>query len=293
MDATICDTEGSLAHFMNAIPAGSADLIVTGGGPGKIANVINGTPVLQAFGQGSSFARIDLVWSTKDKMLVTNKLRIHQPIRVCHRFFKKTDDCYTEDESIDHRELVPARFLGEQIFPDTKTAAWLEFWRKQVASQIEPLIESPSKATLNEKLTQALMSATEAQVVVTDEAGLLLNLPLGTSTWRDVFKSKAAHQRLITVKISANQMRLLKDHFSELTWHDRLKEKPFSDLTEITLLTLEKIWQDKIHPYTKEQSISTQGFLSPLIVADSLISWQQDTVGVQASGRSPALPRNQ
>ncbi len=293
MDPTICDTGGSLAQFLNAIPAGSADLVVTGGGPGKIANVINGTPVLQAFGQGSSFARIDLVWSTKDKMLVTNKLRIHQPIRLCHRFFKKSDDCYTEDETIDHRELLPARYLGEDIFPDAKTAAWLEFWREQVASDLEPLIEIPATSTLNENLTQAMMTATETQAVVNDETSSLLNLPLGVSTWRDVLKSKAAHQRLVTVKMTIEQLRILKDHFSELRWHDRLNEEQFSHLEEITLVVPEKIWQKKLHPYAKEQSISTQGFLSPLIVADSLISWEQDSVGVQASGRSPALPHNQ
>ncbi len=293
MDPTICDTEGSLAQFLNAIPAGSADLVVTGGSTSKIANVVNGTPVLQAFGQGSSFARIDLVWSTRDKMLVTNKLRIHQPIRLCHRFFKKTDDCYTEDESIDHRELAPARFLGEDIFPDAKTAAWLEFWREQVESHLEPLIENPSTTTLNEKLSEALMSATEAQVAVTDDSRSILKLPLGISTWRDLLKDKAAHQRLVTVKMSVEQLRLLKDHFSELNWHDRLSEEQFSHLEEITLVTPEKIWQKKLHPYAKEQSIATQGSLSPLIVADTLISWQHDTVGVQASGRSPALPHNQ
>lgn len=293
MDPTICDTEGSLSQFLNAIPAGSADLVVTGGGPGKIANVINGTPVLQAFGQGSSFARIDLVWSTRDKMLVTNKLRVHQPIRLCHRFFKKTDDCYTEDESIDHRELAPARFLGEDIFPDPKTAAWLEFWREQVVSQLEPLIENPTASHLNKKIYEALMAATAAQVVVTDEAQQILKLPLGTNTWRDLLKSKAAQERLVTVKLNSEQLRLLRDHFSELRWHDRFSQADSTALDEFTLVVPEKIWQKKLQPYAKEQSIPSQGVLSNLIVADSLISWQQDSVGLRASGRSPALPRNQ
>ncbi len=130
-DAGACDLSTGIGPFLAALPPGIADVVVTGGGEGKAANFVNGMVVLQTPGGPAAFSRVDLVYDSKKDELVPEQTDIHQPVRLCHRFFKATEDCYTSDPSVDHRELVPARYLGEDVLPVPAATTWMESWRER------------------------------------------------------------------------------------------------------------------------------------------------------------------
>jgi hypothetical protein len=132
-----------MGSFLQAVPPGLVDVIVSGGKT-KVANWINGIPVLQAFPGGTSFSRADLI--VENKRVLTEKTVVHQPVRLCHRFFKATEDCYTEDQSVDHRELVPARYWGEAIFPDERITRWLQPRRSGMNDEVT-YVEAASDRT--------------------------------------------------------------------------------------------------------------------------------------------------
>ena len=94
-------------------------LIATGGRPwmpAEVPGIDAIEPDLTLPGHSEIFVLGDMA-AAKDESgkLLPEKTVIHQPVMVCREFFKETNDCYTEDPTIDHKERVPARFLGVQV----------------------------------------------------------------------------------------------------------------------------------------------------------------------------------
>jgi hypothetical protein len=114
----ICDKKSPLGEFIDRLPPHLVDVIIGGRTHQKMANIVNGIILLSGYPDGHSFSYVELVVDTKLKRLILEKTAIHQPVRFCHDFFKETNDCYTEDISVDHRLKIPARFLGQEITPD-------------------------------------------------------------------------------------------------------------------------------------------------------------------------------
>lgn len=111
----VCDLSGDIGTFLRRLPYGLVDVIVLGRNGQKVANVINGVNVLSGFSHGKSFNSIELVVDTTTKRINPLKTQIHQPTLLCHEFFEKTKDCYTEDPTIDHTKRSEAIFYGELI----------------------------------------------------------------------------------------------------------------------------------------------------------------------------------
>lgn len=285
-DPKICDLESSVARFLSELPPGTLDVLVTGGARHKVANVIHGIPVIQAPADGLAFARVDLVWDTKKKALNTEKTRIHQPVRVCHRFFKQTQDCYTEDASVDHRELVPARYLDQPIFPEPGTALWLTEWRQLVALHSEPLLDHEAVTVMDRSVVETLLKLTKAQVAVVAGTEWPLVLPKGSATWRDLLKQGGARENIHLVQIRGDELEALREKpLQNASW---ASERDLDELVledQVTVAMNDSLWQSF--------SAAQTSTLAPFTVADVLVNWEADAVRVKLSGRRPALPRTQ
>ena len=110
-----CDLYNSnLLKTLTLVPKNSIDAIITSGSKSKVANFINGFPVLQNPGEGRYLSWMELYFDTNHSTIVKNKTIIHQPILLCHSFFKSTEDCYT-NEKFDEEDLIPAMFLGTKV----------------------------------------------------------------------------------------------------------------------------------------------------------------------------------
>lgn len=114
----LCESAGLIADFTQRLPQGIVDVLITGRTLHKTANKINGTVVISSFGNGSSFSLVELVYDKQKKQIEWSDSKIHQPVLLCHEFFKETSDCYFEDQSIDHTPRVPATFWGKPILKD-------------------------------------------------------------------------------------------------------------------------------------------------------------------------------
>ena len=107
-----CNLKGPLGTYLQRLPAQLVDVVIAGRNNQKVANVINGIVVLSGFDSGKSFSYTELSLDEKTGKILPDKTVIHQPVMVCREFFKETNDCYTEDPSVNHKERVPAKFLG-------------------------------------------------------------------------------------------------------------------------------------------------------------------------------------
>ncbi len=287
-DPKICDNDGALSKFVSELPLGSVDAVITGGGPGKVANFINGIPIMQAFGQGTSFARVDLVWDLEKKAVNAEKTLVHQPVRLCHRFFKESEDCFTEDNSIDHRELIPARYLEKNIFPDPATADWLRFWRGVMVSEVRPLMQHDAPTDLKQEVAEAVLNSSEVDVAVVGGKNWQLTLPHGITTWRDLYSQPAARQSIRLVTITGAELVMLKEKLTQVWWANKLSWETLVTKESVTLAVSGQLWQNqvsKLATWTHSRA--------PVVIADTIVSWERDVVNVRASGRSPALPHTQ
>jgi hypothetical protein len=111
----ICNLSGALGTYLQRLPAQLVDVVIGGRTHKKVANLINGVVVLSGFDSGKSFSYVELALDEKTGKILPEKTVIHQPVMVCREFFKETNDCYTEDPSVNHKERIPAKFLGVPV----------------------------------------------------------------------------------------------------------------------------------------------------------------------------------
>lgn len=114
----VCESDNLLGQYLDRLPPQLVDVVVGGRVPNKMANYIKGTLVLSGFHDGKSFNYVEFTVDTKANKIVPGKTVVHQPVMFCHEFFKETNDCYTEDTSVNHKERIPATFLGKPIERD-------------------------------------------------------------------------------------------------------------------------------------------------------------------------------
>ncbi len=113
-----CEQKGLIADYLQRLPRGVVDILITGRTLNKTANKINGVVVMSNFGKGSSLSFTELVYDKSKKQIDWNESRIHQPLLLCHEFFKETSDCYTDDPSVDHGPRIPAQLWETPIALD-------------------------------------------------------------------------------------------------------------------------------------------------------------------------------
>jgi hypothetical protein len=114
----VCDLKSPLGEFLQKLPPHLVNVVVGGRNHQKMANFVNGTLVMAGLPDGKSFNYVEFVVNTKTKKVVVEKTVVHQPVLLCQEFFKETSDCFTEDETVDHKKRIPATFLGKPIEPN-------------------------------------------------------------------------------------------------------------------------------------------------------------------------------
>jgi len=114
-----CNLTNSTGEWLKRLPPKLVDLVITGRTEHKTVNYVGETLILNGLSQGRGFAFAEFFFDKKTGKLKKDQTLVHQPILFCQKFFKETNDCYSADQSVDHHELIEARFLGELIKPDS------------------------------------------------------------------------------------------------------------------------------------------------------------------------------
>jgi hypothetical protein len=158
-----CDLNNALGEYLERLPPQLVDVVIGGRNHQKMANLINGTLVMGGYPEGKSFNYAEFVINTKTKKINPEKTVVHQPVFFCHEFFKETEDCYHEDNSVDHRSRVKASFLGQEITPEKITFT---------SHELNPEFEiSKSIASFDADLSYVPGSSGETQLMVIKLSG--------------------------------------------------------------------------------------------------------------------------
>lgn len=111
----ICNIQNDLGEYLSRLPHELVDVVVGGRNHQKMANIVNGIVVMGSFPDGKAFNYTELIVDSKTKKVIDDKTVVHQPIMFCQDFFKETNDCFTDDSTINHNQRIPATFLGSPI----------------------------------------------------------------------------------------------------------------------------------------------------------------------------------
>ena len=114
----VCELSNKMGEYLNRLPPKLVDVVIGGRNHLKTANYVDNVLVMSNFPDGKSFSYVEFFAEEKTKKINHEMTLVHQPVMLCREFFKETMDCYTEDESVDHKVRIPAMFLGKQIEPD-------------------------------------------------------------------------------------------------------------------------------------------------------------------------------
>lgn len=198
-----CDTTSPLGIYLNRLPPELVDVVIGGRNHLKVANFINGTLVMSGFEEGQSFNFAEFFFDTKTGKVVPDKTVVHQPVYFCREFFKESNDCYYEDSKIDHKERIPAKFLGEEIKSHEETKKkYLHYFQEPKYSSVEEI---------------------EVKTALEKFAADLTYLP-----------NNSMHTQLITLEISGRELaKILEEDFHQSEKSD-WKPSPF-ELKENTL----------------------------------------------------------
>ena len=158
----VCDLKNGLGEYLERLPPQLVDVVIGGRNNLKMANFVNGTLVMGSFPDGRSFSHAEFVVNTKSKKIVPEKTVVHQPVYFCQEFFKETNDCFHEDESINHKLRVPTTFLGKPVV--TSEVALIE--RIDTISPTKPVSISKSLVQFKADLSYVPESSGETQLFV-------------------------------------------------------------------------------------------------------------------------------
>jgi hypothetical protein len=206
--AEACKPSGVLGNFLQRLPQGLVDVVVGGRHHQKMANFFNGTLLLSGFEDGKSFNLAEFYFDREGKLL-SERTVVHQPVLTCHEFFKETNDCFTGDPSVDHRERVPARFLGREVAPvpefRTKFGTYFKAERAPAPAPLPSLLEA-SGAQLVYALPELIESTQWLKVRVPGrELARILeqDFNLGHHHWHPVPWKKTAGQLRLNIGTEA------------------------------------------------------------------------------------------
>jgi hypothetical protein len=109
---SVCDLSGKMGAYLKRLPPKLVDVVIAGNQNKKIVNYINNTLVLTSFSGGRGLSLVEFFIDESTGKVDHEKTIPHQPLFFCKEFFKETNDCYTEDSSVDHSTRIEASFLG-------------------------------------------------------------------------------------------------------------------------------------------------------------------------------------
>ena len=231
----VCDLSNKMGDYLNRLPANLVDVVIGGRNHQKTANFINTTLVISNFDDGKSFSYTELYVDAKTKKIAKDKTVVHQPVMFCREFFKETNDCYTEDSSVDHKSRTPAKFLGQEIKPDMTLEQKFHYYLKtkvntsQVKKSIQPIMDFYEAAityqntgSLNSKLVLVHLKGSELSAILEDDynQGLVQN-------WQpSPFKR---HENTLTLTVQGSALELNQTYkvlasIQDLQKHNQLKK---------------------------------------------------------------------
>lgn len=153
--------------------------------------IVNGVPIIQDGANGAAFGRIDLVFDTEKRAAVSEKMRVSGGINLYPSQCAKGSETFC---SVDQEHLY---FEGVLAEPNSKVENDIALAKNEVAplanrylgTALKPIQRDRiNESALANALTDALRTASGAEIAMMNTGGIRADLEEGKVTYQDLFR---------------------------------------------------------------------------------------------------------
>ncbi|MBL7716468.1 MAG: bifunctional metallophosphatase/5'-nucleotidase [Bdellovibrionales bacterium] len=214
---TECDPQDEVYELLKTVPKGTVDGVVAGHSHTIVHHYLNGTPVIQSGSRAGQFHLMYLFYDLKAGKLLSDQTQIEGPIPVCPEIFKNQRDCQGDRPApkAGRGGLVKSVFRGVSIEADLAADQLLaphfadaEALKKTVVGHADRAIEHSrtTEAALGNLVTDAMLSATQADVALVNPGGLRAPIGSGDITYGDVFQTLPFENSVSLLDVSGKEL---------------------------------------------------------------------------------------
>lgn len=214
--------EGEVVELLETLPAGTLDAVVAGHTHSPLAQVVNGTPVIETSGQGRTLGLVELFVDPVTRRVVPAHTRVAAPIPVCARVDAGRGTCEARAlRGAERVRWVPATFRGRPVVPDAQVEALLapalervaQVQRRRLGLRTEAPLgrASDAESPLGSVLADSLREVAGTDVALLNSGGLRADLPAGELTYGDVYEVLPFENNVAVVTVTADELWRLLD----------------------------------------------------------------------------------
>ncbi len=220
-DLSSCDLQnGEIFELLQGVPEGSLDLVLAGHTHSELAKVVNGIPVVETRGLGKSFTLVELYVDPQTRKVLPERTGIGRNIPICARVDAQTGGCDTRVlRERPQAQLVPARYLGQQVVPDAALQRLIApaMARVEVEQQRKLDLHAPqgmgrnyeAESALGNFLADTLRELERADVALLNPGGLRADLPAGELRYGDVYEVIPFDNTVAVITVTGEELKRL------------------------------------------------------------------------------------
>ncbi len=221
-----CDPKEELVSFLNSLPEGAVDAVVSGHSHqivhhwvGRTAGT-GGVPVIQGGAYNQYYNLLYLTYDWTQKKLLKDRTRIEGPIPICPKIFENQGDCNGDrPPPLNGRgALITPRLHGHAIEPESKTADLLEpVFRKTAQAKSRVLAQAirpiqPTRTAESEAgnlIADAIREKIHADVALMNPGGIRAPFESGPITYGDLFRTLPFDNATSRLTLTGKELKLL------------------------------------------------------------------------------------
>lgn len=229
-----------ITRLLDSIPEGTLDAVLAGHVHQAQGHLIRGVPVMQTYGFGGSFSRLD-IWvnhaakADDPRSRRIAKIEISKPTYFCHEHFENYSSCAAEEAKlggkypVDFGKSIPATYLGNEMVRDTALAELLSPYQTKIEAlkkrkvidlpaelAFDRFSESPASNCVADALKEQVEFETgqEFDVLATHSGGIRSKLPANV-TFGDVFSVLPFDGSMAILNLTGDELERFGEYLSE------------------------------------------------------------------------------
>lgn len=202
-DHSSCESDAEVFELARALPEGLVDLIAAGHTHAGVAHRVDGIPIIESFGAGRAFGRVDLLLDRESHEL--REARIHPPRPICGELSTPVTRCRPGE--YEGRPVTRHEGVHAAVAPDLERAREAQARELGVELRSEARRSYDSESALGNLLADLMRGARpQTDIALINGGGIRAGLPAGPLTYGALYEAFPFDNRFAVVKLSAAEL---------------------------------------------------------------------------------------
>lgn len=214
-----CRDYDELYRYLDSIPQGTVDLVVSGHTHTILHHWINGTPVIQAGAFNHYFNIATLTYDHESKKVVPELTEIEGPVPVCDKVFKNLGHCNGKLPAPNEGRgsLVTAQFHGKPIIPDSEIEQFLKPLFEKTKAVKSKIIGHAARTITHTRweesefgnfYTDIIREKTHADIGIMNSGGIRDSIDEGSISFDKIFRALPFDNTIARIEMTGKELGL-------------------------------------------------------------------------------------